>query len=234
MAWRLARSLDVLRAEIRAIYPNATIYTIGDPAHAARASDHNPNAEGVVCAIDVMGAGGVDLPWLAEQIRAAEHVAGKYIIFSARIAKASEGWVWRAFGGDPHTDHIHVSVGVGPDGQSTGPYDDTSPWGIGGDMVTDDDIKRIAKGVWGFNAGASQNPMYTLTLLRQAAATSTALLPKLDAILVAAEDDGDTTVVLDAAALAAVREVRDMVAALPTAEETADAVLDAEAARLAD
>src|SRR5690606_14777101 len=31
-----------------------------------------------------------------------------------------------------HTRHMHVSVGVGPDGRSTGPYDDTSPWGLTG------------------------------------------------------------------------------------------------------
>lgn len=32
-------------------------------------------------------------------------------------------------GSDPHTSHIHVSVGVGSDGQSTQPYDDrTPPW----------------------------------------------------------------------------------------------------------
>ena len=26
---------------------------------------------------------------------------------------------------------MHVSAGIGADGHSTGPYDDTSPWGIG-------------------------------------------------------------------------------------------------------
>jgi hypothetical protein len=133
MAWRLAKSLEVLRAEIKARYPQATIYTIGDPAHAARASDHNPNAAGVVCAIDVMQGNGVDLAALSEEIRARKHIAGKYLIYNRRIAKASEGWVWRAFSGDAHTDHIHVSVGVGPDGQSTGPYDNTDPWLTGGD-----------------------------------------------------------------------------------------------------
>jgi hypothetical protein len=128
MAWRLARSLEVLRAEIKAIYPNATIYTIGDPAHQARSSDHNPNAAGVVCAIDIMGTGGVDMASLSELIRARQHPAGKYLIYNRRITRAREGWVWQPFSGDAHTDHIHLSVGVGPDGQSTGDYDNTEPW----------------------------------------------------------------------------------------------------------
>lgn len=131
MAWRLARSLEVLRAEIKAMYPNATIYTIGDSAHASRASDHNPNAADVVCAIDIMGTGGVDMGSLSELIRARRHPAGKYLIYNRRITRAREGWVWQPFSGDPHTDHIHLSVGVGPDGQSTGDYDNTDPW-LGG------------------------------------------------------------------------------------------------------
>lgn len=134
MAWRLAYSLDVLRSEIKAESPKATIYTIGDQAHASRASDHNPNPAGVVCAIDIMQGSDVNLPDLAERIRNRQHIAGKYLIYNRRIAKASEGWVWRAFDGDPHTDHIHVSAGVGPDGRSTGPYDNTDPWLTGGDM----------------------------------------------------------------------------------------------------
>lgn len=97
----------------------------------------------------------------------------------------------------------------------------------GDDMPTPEEY---AKAVWTYNSGSSLNPVQTLTLLRQAAATSTALLPKLDSILAEASDDG--TVVLDAAGLAAVREIRDMVAALPTAEQTADAVADEQAERL--
>src|SRR5690554_7976273 len=51
------------------------------------------------------------------------------LIFNRRIA--SKGGGWRAYhGSNPHTSHVHVSVGVGPDGRSTGPYDDTSPWGL--------------------------------------------------------------------------------------------------------
>src|SRR5690554_7724111 len=127
--WRLARSLEVLRDEIRALHPGTTVWTIGDAAHLATWSDHNPNAAGVVCAIDVLADGGLDLGWFAEQVRTSGHPAFKYVIFNRRIA--SKGGGWRPYhGSNPHTTHVHVSVGVGPDGRSTGPYDDTSPWVI--------------------------------------------------------------------------------------------------------
>lgn len=131
-SWRLARSLEVLRSEIRSLHPGTTVWTIGDAAHRASASDHNPTSSGVVCAIDVLGDKGLDLRAFANHIKKTNHKAVKYVIFDRRIwskARNSEGW--RYYGGsNPHTTHVHVSVGVGPDGRSTGPYDDTSPWGV--------------------------------------------------------------------------------------------------------
>lgn len=138
--WRLARSLDVLRDEILAVAPGTTVWDLGDPDHQQRNSDHNPNAAGVVCAIDVLGDGGLDLAAFAEHVRTSGHVAAKYAIHDRRIASRSRGWRWRRYrGSNPHTSHVHVSVGRGPDGQSTGPYDDTSSWGlaatVGGDVI---------------------------------------------------------------------------------------------------
>ena len=129
-AWRLARSLETLRDEIRSVYPGTTVWTIGDAAHVV--SDHRPNAAGVVCAIDVKGDKGLDLAEFAEHLRRTNHRAVKYVIFNRRIwSKALNSQGWRRYSGsNPHTTHVHVSVGVGPDGRSTGPYDDTTPWGI--------------------------------------------------------------------------------------------------------
>ncbi len=147
MSWRLAHSLETLRDEVLAFSPNQTIYTIGDASHQAQASDHNPNSAGVVCAVDIMQGNDLDMGTLAERIRGRQHPDGKYVIYSYRIASANKGWAWRQYtGSDPHTDHIHVSVGVGPDGQSTQPYDDTFSWlfpggttppptGLGGNML---------------------------------------------------------------------------------------------------
>lgn len=135
MAWRLARSLVVLRDEARTVAPGTTVWTIGDQDHRSTWSDHNENDAGVVCAGDFLGDGGLDLAHLAETVRTSGHPAAKYVIYRDRIASRSQGWVWRPYGGQFHR-HVHVSVGRGPDGRSTGPYDDTSPWGIseGDDM----------------------------------------------------------------------------------------------------
>lgn len=137
MAWRLARSLDVLADEVRAISPRATLWTIGDAAHAATWSDHNPNTAGVVCAMDIVDDALLDLETIAERIRTGNHPAFKYVIYRRRIA--SRGGAWRKYtGANPHDTHMHVSVGVGPDGRSTGPYDDTTPWGITDDPEGED------------------------------------------------------------------------------------------------
>jgi len=127
MSWRLAGSLVVLRAEIRARMPGTTVWTLGDQAHASGWSDHNPNPRGVVCAVDVLADKGLDLGWFADRVRTSGHPALKYVIFNRRIASA--GQEWRPYSGsNPHATHVHVSVGVGRDGRSTGPYDDTSSW----------------------------------------------------------------------------------------------------------
>lgn len=134
MSWRAARSITKLQAELTAAYPNRTRpdWIIGDTAHAGSASDHNPNSAGVVCAIDIRQGGGINLTTVAETIKRNNPTQVKYVIFNRRIwskARNSEGW--RTYSGsNPHTTHVHVSVGVGSDGRSTGPYDSTASWGI--------------------------------------------------------------------------------------------------------
>ncbi len=132
MSWRRAYSLVILGNEVHSISPQTTIYDIGDPAHQAQASDHNPNSAGVVCAIDIMAGYGLDLEALANAIRLSSHPDLKYVIYNRRIASRKYGFEWRAYtGSNPHTDHIHVSVGVGSDGKSVPPYDDANSWNIG-------------------------------------------------------------------------------------------------------
>lgn len=138
MAWRLARSLDVLRDEVNAAAPGRSKVsdgTIGDAAHASRTSDHNPyikdaNGVGVVRALDVTHDpnGGMDAHQLAEHVRslgASGDPRVRYVISNARIASPTQGWVWRRYTGtNAHTKHAHISVVEAASG-----YDSTAPWG---------------------------------------------------------------------------------------------------------
>lgn len=137
MAWRIAKSLEVLRDEVNTRWPDrnkASDGFIGNAAHAASASDHNPNPYGVVCAFDIThDPAGCDGNYLAELIRTHRHPDVKYVIWDHRLFSSygATPWEWRPYhGADPHTNHVHVSVGVGTDGQSQPPYDDLDQWGV--------------------------------------------------------------------------------------------------------
>lgn len=139
MSWRVARSLDTLLAEINAAAPRRSKKSdgsIGDPAHASRDSDHNPNGLGVVRARDFTHDpdGGLDCHRLADRLedmlRAGKHPAlgpGAYVIWNDRIisrSRINEGW--RTYGGsNPHTRHLHLSVAYDAAG-----YDSTTRWGV--------------------------------------------------------------------------------------------------------
>ena len=91
---------------------------IGDSRHSARKSDHNPDEQGWVRAIDVdrdlSGKAKPDLmPDIADQIRLAAKAGDKriaYVIFEGRIASSRMGWRWRKYSGsNPHNHHCHIS-----------------------------------------------------------------------------------------------------------------------------
>lgn len=138
MAWRLAKSLTVLRDQVNARFPGrakASDGTIGDAAHAKRPSDHNPDKDGVVKALDLTTDPNddADTEALAEHLRQARDPRVKYVIamgrmFSAYAAHGGPAWTWRPYSGtNPHVHHFHVSV----QGDAAR-YDDTSPWNIDG------------------------------------------------------------------------------------------------------
>jgi len=135
MTWRLAKSLETLRLQVDAAYPNRSKLsdgTIGDTSHAASASDHNPNPNGVVTALDLTHdpKNGFDAHALAEHLRTNRHPNLRYVISNARIAGAWTNWNWSPSSG--HTHHAHISVGNSgvPDGQTTSNYDSTKLWSI--------------------------------------------------------------------------------------------------------
>ena len=91
---------------------------IGDTRHQARPSDHNPDAEGIVRAIDIdrdlSGKAKPDLmPDLADQLRLCAKRGDKrisYIIFDGRIASSKKAWAWRSYtGSNKHNHHCHIS-----------------------------------------------------------------------------------------------------------------------------
>lgn len=159
---RLANSLVKLRDQVNAKFPNrnkASDGWIGDAAHAASASDHNPNGAGVVCALDITNSPqtGFDVHAMADRLRVNRHPDLKYIISNRRIAGAWTNWAWAPYyGSNPHSAHAHFSVGRGNDGQSTPPYDDASDWNIGGAVTPpqggkslDDVAREVIAGKWG-------------------------------------------------------------------------------------
>lgn len=90
---------------------------VGDLRHSSRPSDHNPDAKGIVRAIDIdrdlSGKAKPDLmPDLADQIRlcAKSDKRISYIIFNHKICSAKSLWRWVSYSGiNPHTKHCHVS-----------------------------------------------------------------------------------------------------------------------------
>lgn len=139
MTWRNAKAIDRLRAQINERFPirnKASDGTIGDEAHKSKSSDHNawiPGRDGkrIVSAIDITHdpVHGLDCHILAQQLIDSRDRRIKYIIWNRRIIAGRDGpspWVWRNFGGAPHTHHLHLSVEDSEDR-----YDDASDWKFG-------------------------------------------------------------------------------------------------------
>ena len=121
MTYKLCKAGQQLRLQVDDSYPDRDKSSdgwIGDTSHKARRSDHNPDAKGIVRAIDIdrdlSGKAKPDLmPYLADQIRVCAKRGDKrisYIIFAGRIASSRMGWRWRKYSGvNPHNTHCHIS-----------------------------------------------------------------------------------------------------------------------------
>jgi len=129
---RLSKSAIQLREQIDDAFPGRDRTSdgwIGDTRHAARKSDHNPDAQGWVRAIDIdrdlNGKGRKPdlMPDLVDQIRLAAKSGDKrvsYIIFDGKIASSKKAWAWRPYDGiNKHNHHAHISFTV------RGDYDNT-------------------------------------------------------------------------------------------------------------
>jgi hypothetical protein len=121
-------ALEQLLHEIDTMAPNrskASDGWIGDPAHASRHSDHNPEPDGSVDARDFTHdpAHGVDCSLLADQVKDDPRLeGGGYVIWNWQIWNPDIARIWRPYTGtNGHTKHMHVSV-------SDAGQNDTSPW----------------------------------------------------------------------------------------------------------
>ena len=140
---RVSNAIDTLRREINAAHPGRSKIsdgTLGDTAHAARTSDHNPDANGIVHAMDVTVWDGPDpgtaddvAQPLAEFLRAKRDPRTKYVIHRGQMFSSYDSykngrvirraWQWGPYTGtNGHFHHVHVSVNG----------DDGAPWGYTG------------------------------------------------------------------------------------------------------
>lgn len=107
-----AKSLRNLKATLDLRWPNRDRRTdgwIGDAAHKAQVSDHNPDPNtGVVRARDIDKDGIVPEVVVAACIL---HPATRYVIYNRRIYRVADHFRPRVYdGSNPHTDHIHESI----------------------------------------------------------------------------------------------------------------------------
>lgn len=131
-AARLSKSLDTLRSQVNKLAPKrskASDGWIGDAKHSMRKSDHNPEPDGTVDALDITHdpAGGVDIQKLCDAIIQSKDRRVSYLICNGKIISGAGGkqpWVKRAYSGaNKHTKHLHVSI-------KDEHQDDTTPWKI--------------------------------------------------------------------------------------------------------
>lgn len=115
MSYFLAPALVQLRNEVNSRWPNRSTISdgwIGDAAHSARRSDHNPDwgakggSYGVVRALDVTTKG-IDVDLLLKHTTNDSRVS--YVIYNRRIYQHSNGWQPYT-GSNPHTNHVHISI----------------------------------------------------------------------------------------------------------------------------
>lgn len=125
---RGARSLITLRDQINKKFPyrdKASDGGLGDPAHAARVSDHNPDGNGIWHAYDFdhdPDSNGLNCVTLKAQLVSSGDRRIKYIIFQRQIWYPGRGN--QAYTGvNAHTQHLHLSVN-----SSNG--DDPAAWAL--------------------------------------------------------------------------------------------------------
>lgn len=118
MSWKLCAAGKTLLSQVNNAFPHRSRVSdgiVGDSSHAARKSDHNPDAKGWVRAVDISSGLSDDTKAIyvfANQLRilARRDRRLSYIIFSGRYASRRTLWKWVRYRGvNPHHSHVHVS-----------------------------------------------------------------------------------------------------------------------------
>ena len=148
----LVPCLVQLRTELNELNPGRDRSSdgwIGDAAHRARSSDHNPDETGAVPIHDADKADEVHaldvdpdgLPMdqivagIVARCRAGRENRLRYIIWDRQIWEASNEWRARAYNlDDPHTGHAHFSASYDSTREA-----DTRPWLKEIELLTDAD-----------------------------------------------------------------------------------------------
>ena len=114
MAWYLNPALTRFRNEVNSRWPRrdkTSDGTIGDLAHQATNSDHNPDPDGSVDAWD-MDVDGVDVQKVIAV--ALKHESVQYVIHNRRITSRNQAGglgTWHPYtGASPHTEHVHFNT----------------------------------------------------------------------------------------------------------------------------
>jgi hypothetical protein len=119
---QLSKAAKQLREQFDDTFPDRDRLSdgwIGDTRHQAKPSDHNPDANGWVRAIDIdrdlyKGGKPDNMGDLVDQVRLACKSKSEkrisYIIFDGRICSNILNWKWRKYtGANKHTKHAHFS-----------------------------------------------------------------------------------------------------------------------------
>ena len=113
---KLSKAAIQLREQFDDCYPDRNRSSdgwIGDARHSHTKSDHNPDADGWVRALDVtanLGSYPDEMHRVVEQMRKYGRKRLSYIIFDGKIASRKSLWKWREYKGiNPHRKHAHFS-----------------------------------------------------------------------------------------------------------------------------
>lgn len=146
---RLAPSLVDMWREANAIAPNrrkASDGSVGDLAHAARSSFHNPSS-GFVDALDLTNdpAGGFDVHKRARELVGRGDDRLDHVISNRMIWSQARPY-WRAYtGSNPHTLHAHFAVRRNAAGRTPGAWWPTKPKPAPTPPEEDDDMAVAVK-----------------------------------------------------------------------------------------